>query len=443
MKKGNKTVLFFVLITIIIFTGCQKIQQQSITNNDIPAQEEVNEQITESQPVEENSASIVTQTEREQEETENNIEEKLNLWQYLGEAGFTPDRAATLPKSYNGGYSDARSLDFILYKGTPYIAFKDGSQLSDQNDPESGKISVMKYAGTWEYVGQPGFSTGRTPWISLFIYDDKGQPEIYVAYADRSLDDQAFVKKYSGNSWINVGSQPIKEQSAAYLSLYVNEENNKPVPYISFQDGNEENSCYGSVVRYKNNKWEFVGERSFTTEIVYDTQVAVNNNGIIYYTDRTSLWKYEDNWQQVGRFNGVRTSMLVDDDIVYVAFEDNEQNNKATVMKYQNGVFEALGKAGFSETAIDFPSIFMYQHVPYIAFKEFGEYEQGKATVMRFVNGNWKTVGTRGFSPDIVNHVSLAIDNNKVYVAFKDGSQRDASYTEGSGKASVMWMKLS
>jgi hypothetical protein len=88
-----------------------------------------------------------------------------------------------------------------------------------------------------------------------------------------------------------------------------------------------------------------------------------------------------------------------------------------------------VGNPGFSEGGAVYTSLFMYDGTPYVAYKDDGN--GGKATVMKFNGTNWVNVGNAGFSADIARYTSLFIDDaGTPYVAYTD---------EGNGhKASVM-----
>jgi hypothetical protein len=112
-----------------------------------------------------------------------------------------------------------------------------------------------------------------------------------------------------------------------------------------------------------------------------------------------------------------------------------------TVVSYASGWWKTMGNAGFSgasaypiSLAIDL-SGFPSKGTPYVAYQD--DANGGRATVMRYANAaGWQTVGPACFSPGAAIGVTLAIDNKSgtPYVAYTENS------VNGS-KATVMCFK--
>ncbi len=196
-------------------------------------------------------------------------------WFYQGNQGFSDGTASSI------------SLFFNSTNNNPYVAFKDWYN--------GGKISVKMYNGSdWIYVGPPGFSDGAVEYVNLFIYS--GIP--YVAYMDVINGNKITVKKYDSSSWINIGSQGFSSGRAEYISLFV----------------------YNGV-----------------------PSVAARDSG---YDDRAVVYKYSDISGQWDLFaivsDAVANYVVLFIDAVegkpYVAFRDENQGGRLTVMKYE-GVY--------------------------------------------------------------------------------------------------------
>ncbi|MGX9728878.1 MAG: hypothetical protein ACTFAK_16660 [Candidatus Electronema sp. VV] len=85
----------------------------------------------------------------------------------------------------------------------------------------------------------------------------------------------------------------------------------------------------------------------------------------------------------------------------YIAYEDNANSNKASVMKFNSATssWQQVGAAGFSASRAQYISLALDSSgTPYIAYQDWGNI--GKASVMKFNNAtsSWEQVGTAGFS---------------------------------------------
>ena len=159
-----------------------------------------------------------------------------------------------------------------------------------------------------------------------------------------------------------------------------------------------------------------------------------NNNGFVF---KASVLEYTSgSWQNVGSANFSkgsidRISLAIDSssNTPYVAFNDDSNGGKATVMKHTgNGTgWEAVGSAdGISEGSIDEDSFCLAINggIPYIAYINsiYSRSENaGKATVLKYTGSNgWETVGKSGFSSSSISNVSLAFGQNGIPYAVCD-----------------------
>jgi hypothetical protein len=87
---------------------------------------------------------------------------------------------------------------------------------------------------------------------------------------------------------------------------------------------------------------------------------------------------------------------------------------------HAENVREPLQTNGFSaSSAIDTSLDLDGSNTPYVAYRDNGN--GGRASVMRYNGSSWEYVGTAGFSPGRVYSTSLKLDSsNMPYVAFKD-----------------------
>ncbi|KXK15427.1 MAG: Endoglucanase precursor [Chloroflexi bacterium OLB14] len=121
-------------------------------------------------------------------------------------------------------------------------------------------------------------------------------------------------------------------------------------------------------------------------------------------------------------------SLAVYNGTPYVAYMDNANSNKATVMAFDGTNWVNVGSAGFSAGGACYTSLVVYNGTPYVAYQDAAN--SYKATVMKFDGTNWVNVGSAGFSAGKAYYPSFAVYNGTPYVAYQD----DAN----SYKATVM-----
>ena len=121
----------------------------------------------------------------------------------------------------------------------------------------------------------------------------------------------------------------------------------------------------------------------------------------------------------------------------YVAFQDNANSSKTTVMKFDGANWVLVGSAGFSSGSASWQSLAIDNSgTPYVAFQDMGN--SSKTTVMKFGGTGWVVVGAAGFSAGTARHQSLAIDNSGTpYVAYADGPYVYVMKFNGSSWVSV------
>ncbi|HPD18631.1 MAG TPA: hypothetical protein PLF61_03090, partial [Candidatus Goldiibacteriota bacterium] len=242
-------------------------------------------------------------------------------WEYVGSRSFT-----------DGG---AYNPSLFVYGDVPFIAFRDAAN--------GERASLMRYQTPvgWFYYGTSGFSEGTASSISLFINETNGYP--YVAYKDWSHSGKITVKMYNNTNWINVGTPGFSDGAVEYVNLFIYEN----VPYVAYMDVINGNKI--TVKKYESGSWTTVGAQGFSASIaeyvslfVYNgvPSVAARDSG---YDDRAVVYKYDD---VSGRWNlfavvsdavANYVTLFVDkmEGKPYVAFRDENQGGRLTVMKYE------------------------------------------------------------------------------------------------------------
>jgi hypothetical protein len=190
--------------------------------------------------------------------------------------------------------------------------------------------------------------------------------------------------------------------------------------------------------------WVPVGNTSFSAGTAeYESLYVYNGTPYIAYGDdanggKTTVMMFDgSNWAPVGSpgfsaglINNV--SLYVYNGTPYVAYMDVANGSKATVMKYDGSNWVSVGSPGFSAGKAEYESLYVYNGTPYVAYDDGAN--GSKVTVMKYDGSNWVSVGSPGFSAGITvyfsSNVSLYVYNGTPYVAYSDG--------DNGSKATVM-----
>ena len=144
-----------------------------------------------------------------------------------------------------------------------------------------------------------------------------------------------------------------------------------------------------------------------------------------------SVWAQA--WQHIGASGfsaGTGSSMALDAaDVPYVAYVDQDNGNKISVMKLSGSNWVPVGTTVSTGMALGPSLVLDSSGNPYVAYKDYDQSD--KITVMRFDSGtsNWVTVGSAGFSAAIAYSPSLTINKatGTLYVAYVDTSTNRVS----------------
>jgi hypothetical protein len=351
-------------------------------------------------------------------------------WGLVGNADFTLGTA---------GYES-----LALGEDSLYLAYQDGIH--------DNRVTVQKFSGNhWTLVGSQGFSpVGTAANLSLCVDPDSGEP--YVAYdisqtkfdhkqhskiPQMIVSNKTFVEKYDGKKWILLGSGPVGK--GVFPSLVVH----RNIPYVFYHTDAGELE----VLKFNGKSWQVLGGKPFSTNgIPYTWRgLFVDGNDHVYcgFRDQRTKQAYVEeydgkNWITLGRgpaSNGGtgNGSLAIDNGVVYLAYIDTENGDKATVIKYDAaGVWEPVGSKDFTGGTANFLSLAVLQGVPYLAYQDHSKLD--KSTVMGYENGAWEMIGNAGFSVGAAFHESLVVDpaKNSFFVAFRDSGYGNKALVMGS-----------
>jgi len=348
-------------------------------------------------------------------------------WEYVGKAGISNSKVHPSVNAVCG-------TDNI-----PYMVYLDAA---------SYQIGVMKYvAGNWANVGisgtiglckSPNNNIDSIQYLQILL-DNTNTP--IVAYND-SINNGAFtLKKFQGGSWITFSTQTNFKLG----SLAIDKNN-----ILYNFDGS-------SVYQFNSSYWSQVGKLNFATTywpIYGSSNISIDKTTNLPYViftiqdstsgqNQTTVMKFDGtNWNTVGQdmiaLSDANWGMYYTDIAIdtagnpWVSAQTDNGFERASVYKFVNGVWNAVGFPHFSKSHVYNLSFALNKkNKPYLLYQD-GTYN-GQGTVMTYTDtGTWKPMGTRGFVPSTYfSRNSLVIDgNNTPLIAFSDNSQ--------GGKVSMM-----
>jgi len=340
-------------------------------------------------------------------------------WQSVGTVGFTP------------GVARYQSL-IIDENDTIFIAYMDYAN--------SEKTTVAYYSGNeWQAVGSNGISTGQARHQSLAI-DSQGY--LYVAYQDVANGGGVTVKRFDGDSWETLGSTSFTGSAgdSTPIRQVDLEVDSNDIPYVAYRDNS--NGQRVTVQKYASPNWQIVGTAGFSPVAAYnvDLEIDIANNPWVVFEDYSYdqnvayVMSFQGSWQQQGSTLSATEgfSVLSSDSMgnIYLAYEDSDNQQKATVRRFNSVDWELIGQAGFSEIRARYLSLGIDKNnVPLIAYQRMDN--ERKITVRKYNGSSWKVYGNEAFSGERAYYLSLQSNSNgNPVVAYQDG--------ENGVKATVM-----
>jgi len=302
-------------------------------------------------------------------------------WNLVGSAGFSGEEATSV------------NLE-IASDGTPYVVYK----VASDTTPSDRRGRVMKYTGSgasgWEYIGSY-VSTTEAFYCGLALRPSDNRPA--VIFSDSTSNYKLNIQGYVPSVWTQFGLLGDAATNPVVSSMAYSTTDNL---YVVYQDATSPEPPDTPVVKvsvqcYNGSAWSVVGGAEFGSgEILY---VAL---------------------------------ALGSDDVPHVALMNDVDpttglNIIATVMKLNGAVWERVGTDdNLSGSQVSSLALAMGGTVPYVAFSD--NANSWKASVMKYTGGGstgWEAIGSRGFTADSVGFLSLVIDSGgKPYMAYRDGA---------------------
>ena len=193
-------------------------------------------------------------------------------------------------------------------------------------------------------------------------------------------------------------------------------------------------------------EWSYVGESGVSAGASYYTSLVIAPDGTPYvaYEDdangyKATVMKFNgSNWVVVGTpgigleaVNSISLAIALDG-TPYLAYQSEDSfsgHDAATVMKFNGSNWVEVGFLSAEASNVAYTNLAIASNgTPYVAYKDRNAGD--KATVKRFNGTNWVGVGATGFSAGVADYTSLAIsESGTPYVAYTDANS--------SGKATV------
>lgn len=302
-------------------------------------------------------------------------------WSLVGSEGFSGEAATSV------------NLE-IASDGTPYVVYK----VASDTTPSDRRGRVMKYTGSgasgWEYLGSY-ISTTEAYFFGLALRPSDNMPA--VIFSDSTSNYQLNIQGYAPSVWTQFGLLGEAATNPIVGSMAFSTADNLYVVYqdVTSPEPPDTPVAKVSVQRYNGSSWSGVGDPEF-------------GSGEILYA---ALALGSDNVPHVALMNDI-------DDTAGL-------NIIATVMKYNGADWELVGTSeSLSGGQVSSLALAMGGTVPYVAFSD--NVNSWKASVMKYTGGGttgWEAIGSRGFTADSVGFLSLAIDSGgKPYLVYRDAA---------------------
>ncbi|HHX87322.1 MAG TPA: hypothetical protein GX693_03970, partial [Firmicutes bacterium] len=267
-----------------------------------------------------------------------------------------------LPETVELGVGDIIELPVVVSPRDAIIEVKSGSPVLFQA-AAAGKTLVLK-----------GISAGEA------------EVKITASLGGYRRGEAALRVKVFDKEWCSLDPEGLSELQAEELSFTICD----GLPYLAFRDIKRDQKA--SVIVYRNGKWEYAGDLSFTTGMAYELTLGREHSG---------------------------TGPL------YLAYRDSTFN-RLTVMRLAGGAWKIAGEYYFAPESVSNISLAIWNGSPYLAFKD--GLSGGGVSVIGCTGGSWEIIGSRGFSAGPVGSVCLAaggggaLEGAGLAVAFQDGS---------------------
>lgn len=338
------------------------------------------------------------------------------------------------------GFSDSTVLhqDLEVHNDTTYVAYRDAS---NQN-----KLSVKMYNGSsWVDVGGPNISAGIVGFLDLLVVANNN---IYVAYNDGANSNGITVMHYNGTSWTIVGTtiMPSGSNSLGDLSLAYDLTKGIHIAY-DVLDYSSPPTVFVDIYVQKIVSGNWVSLGLAGSGVITPGAGWVGRPSLAFFSTGGLLIAYEESYVHVKRYTGsswvslgsgsnsdVSSGVAAYADLkidsnndIYLAFQDEDNSSKTTVLNYTNSSWVVVGSAGFtSGTSTNQDLAFDNNDNPYISQIEGTSNKD--VTVYKLNGTSWTDIGTGSTSAyGNLNHnvgANIEISNGVLYLGLANDNQK-------------------
>jgi len=306
---------------------------------------------------------------------------------------------------------DAYNQDMaIADDGTIYLITRDADILEVYKKEENGDWESMNLNESLGSYGRLAIASDGTPYIA-YTYDWSN----------------VYVKKYNGSSWEQVGNSPT---TGVQIGLALDSEDN---PYIALQDGG--NGYEGWAYKFDGTSWNEIGGAPYSGS----GTAGVWNNVLIDSEDNVFvLWggfSYSGTTSYVSKFDGSSWNIVGDEAISeqYVYFYqtfsmDDNGNIYAAFPEWNNQELETVKFNGTSWSsigtnlvggAVEYCDMGITDNgEPIVTFLDINY--NNTISAMKYNGSEWSFVGPQGFTGTGGAFPYIDVLGNTPYVAYAD-----------------------
>ena len=270
---------------------------------------------------------------------------------------------------------------FADWAGQSYFSCADGGW--------GGRTTVFYDAGsTWDNWGATALSNTYSAYTNVY----GGGNIAFTAYYNPIAQMVEVKRSASGGTWtdygdisalLTTGNSVLPKMTMFGNDMYIVTRENTSPSGMSVSTYNGTGS------------WTYLGARNFNSINTVEYDILVTSSVYVFAHEGTNggkVYMYSGGWSDISPSGGVSGGMVSGVSITYgprVAFSDNSQSGKLSVMEYSGSGTTwnyVGGSAGITPNSVEQTSIAVYEGTVYVAYVEAsGDYLKA----MKYKSGTW------------------------------------------------------